>query len=342
MDSDTLSYEEIENLIAVISSGKEYIYFKELQEFIVIHFPDNDIKLRADKIYESAYQEALKDGLLPKKELESLLYDRGIFTKEKDLALSKLQDKLKAQRVLLSKTLKVRANQERIKKTINKLENEILIAQAAKQEKLNLSAEAKAEEAKQYYLCWLCTRKISGELYWVDYKDFVNADKAIKDLVFKAFIKLFQGISTKTIRYLARSTLWRIRYVSSLKSSDALFGRPSTEYTTDQINLIYWSNFYENIYSMLPEHKPSDDIIEDDELLDRFMEDYYKEVNNEVAISRSNKARGRGSMSAFDAEEVIITQSHELYQDIEYDKPREAQQIKNRVDIKKRTVSKRK
>ena len=42
-------------------------------------------------------------------------------------------------------------------------------------------------------------------------------------------------------------------------------------------------------------------------------------------------------MSAFDAEEVIVTQSNELYEEIEYDKPREAQRVKNRTDIKKRT-----
>jgi len=88
---------------------------------------------------------------------------------------------------------------------------------------------------------------------------------------------------------------------------------------------------------MLPEDRPPDFIIDDDEALDAFMEDYYKEYEKETAARRDKKRLGNSKLSAFDQEEVIVTRAHELYEDIEYDKPREAQVIKDRNIIRKRT-----
>jgi hypothetical protein len=336
----TLDYEEAERYVSYISSGKKFIYIDSLDDFIIIKFPSNDIKQKAEIIYDKAYKKALSEGLLPIGELENLLEEREIFTGQDKKTLKTLQDKLEAQRVLLSKTLKVRANQDRIKGVIEKLKAEIEGINQKQHSKLIMSAESKAEELKNQYLCWACTEDALGTKMWTTYNDFMKETAFdLKSETLSHFIQLLNGINTKIIRELARNTLWRIRYVTSLKTSEQLFGTPTVDYTTDQLNLIYWSNFYESVYSMMPEHRPSDTVIDDDELLDKYMEEYYKEMSNDASIARSNKATSRGSMSAFDAEEVIITQTHELYHDIEYDKPREAQQVKDRVDLKKRTKS---
>jgi hypothetical protein len=87
---------------------------------------------------------------------------------------------------------------------------------------------------------------------------------------------------------------------------------------------------------MMPEDRPSDLIVEDDDALDAYMKSYYDEKTKEDA-ARKSKASNTGRLSAFDNEEVIVTRSNELYEDIKYDKPREAQRIKDRVDIKKKT-----
>ena len=86
---------------------------------------------------------------------------------------------------------------------------------------------------------------------------------------------------------------------------------------------------------MMPEDRPSDLIIDDDDSLDAYMKAYYEERNREEA-ARKSKAKTSGKLSAFDAEEVIVTRSHDLYEDIDYDTPREAQKLKDRVDIKKK------
>jgi hypothetical protein len=121
-----------------------------------------------------------------------------------------------------------------------------------------------------------------------------------------------------------------------MKTSEPLFGVPTSEYTLNQINLVYWSNFYQNIYEMMPEDRPSDMVIDDDDTLDAYMKAYYEERSRQDA-TRKSKAKTPGKLSAFDAEEVIVTRSNELYQDIEYDTPKESQKLKDRVDIKKKT-----
>jgi hypothetical protein len=105
------------------------------------------------------------------------------------------------------------------------------------------------------------------------------------------------------------------------------------------LNLAYWSNFYQSVYEMMPRDRPPDSVIDDDDSLDAYMKDFYEERNREDASewSKNKTKSGRGKLSAFDKEEVIVTQSNELYEDIDYDKPREAQRVKDRVDLIKRT-----
>ena len=64
------------------------------------------------------------------------------------------------------------------------------------------------------------------------------------------------------------------------------------------------------------------------------MHDYYAERSKEGLRRRSKKSHG--NLSAYDKEEVIVTRSDQDYTEIDYDKPREAQLIKNKNLINKR------
>jgi len=333
-----LTHEEVENLINRIASGKAYIFLEDELQFIEVKYPGNELKQRAALIYDKAYEDAISNGLLPLEKFEKLLLERGVLSENDQVELDKLRSKLEAQKILLSKTVKVRANQERIKKTINNLQSQIDNLIYKKQSKLVMSAESKADEYRTQYLCYGSTYYLDGPRVWSSFQEYMSeAEFDLKNKVLNTFIHLTNGINVETIRFIARSTLWRIRYNNSMKTSEQLFGVAAVDYTADQLNLVYWSNFYDNVYSMMPEDRPQESIIEDDKSLDAFMDEYYKELSNEVAVRRSNKSMHKGSMSAFDAEEVIVTQSNELYEEIDYDKPREAQRIKDRIDIKKRT-----
>jgi hypothetical protein len=200
-----------------------------------------------------------------------------------------------------------------------------------------MSAETKAEEDKTLFICGQCTYDENNVRFWKTYTDILKeTDISFKDGVLIEFVRFYSGVPISVIREIARSNLWRIRYVNSMKTSDPLFGVPASDYTNDQLSLVYWSNYYQNIYDMMPEDRPSDATIEDDDELDAYMLAFYEDRHREE-VTRKSKSKRSGKLQAFDAEEVIVTSSHELYQDIDYDEPREAQKIKDRVDLKKRT-----
>lgn len=335
-----LTHEELERCLCKIFTGKELVVINNGKEDTCVLYkqPSNEIKIEANLIYDKSYSDAINSGILPVSSLEDLIKERGIFTEEDQKKLDGLNAKLQAQKVLLSKTTKVKANTDRIKKIINKFKDEIFEVNNKKSSRLLLSAETKAEEDRSLFLCWACSYNYkSSNLYWDTYSDILKETNIeFKNNVLIGFLKFYNGIKTSTIRYIARSNLWRIRYVTSQKTSELLFGIATSDYTNDMVNLAYWSNYYQNIYEMLSEDRPPDLIIEDDEALDSYMKSYYEERNKEETARRS-KHKTQGKLSAFDSEEVILTQSNELYEDVKYDKPREAQRIKGRVDVRKRS-----
>jgi len=337
-----VTHEETEKCLCKIFTGSDLLYIKYGDEDTHIEFrqPSNNIRLKANIVYNEAYDKAISEGMLSTEDLKALLKERNIFTQEEEDQLNRLESKLKGQEVLLAKTIVVKARQDRLKKIVSDLKSEINVLQAKKISMLMMSADAKAEEERTLYLCWSCTyNNDTFELYWKTYRNLLKEDNLVfKDEVLSKFLRFYRGVDTKLIRHIARSNLWRIRYITSQKTSDPLFGVPTSQYTNDMLNLAYWSNYYQNIYEMLPEDRPPDLIIDDDEALDAYMQSYYDDRSRENAARRS-KVKTKGKLSAFDKEEVIVTQSNELYEDIKYDKPREARRIKNKAAIRKKTRS---
>jgi HPt (histidine-containing phosphotransfer) domain-containing protein len=333
-----LSAEEIERHLSIIFTGQKFIYIDDT--LFVFKHPDNIMRMKSDLVYDRAYDKALSQGMLPVKELEVLIRDRGIFTEEDDNQLERLRTQLEAQEVLLSKTTRVKARQDRIKETITNIKKDMREIEYKKISKLSMSAESKAEEERLLFLCFNCTYLENGQRHWDTFEDLLNEHNLeFKDKILYSYIRFRNGIDTEVIRRIARSSLWRIRYVTSQKTTESLFGIPTSQYTNDMLNLAYWSNFYQSVYEMMPRDRPPDSVIDDDDSLDAYMKDFYEERNREDASewSKNKTKSGRGKLSAFDKEEVIVTQSNELYEDIDYDKPREAQRVKDRVDLIKRT-----
>ena len=330
----TLLYEEVENYLLRIFTGIEYMSIYE--KFLIFKQPTNEIKQRAGFEHQQIYEKAIKCGMLPKEELEDLVERRNLFTSVDRNKLKKLHEQLNGQGLLLSKTTRIKANQDRILRVIGRLKKEIIEIESKRFSVLSLSAENRADEECTFIICSKCVYKNDGSLYWSNYEEASNeTGLEFKNSILSKFITFYSGIKTSAIREIARHNLWRIRYINSQKTSESLFGIPTSEYSIDQLNLVYWSNFYQNIYEMLPEDRPSDIIIDDDNALDSYLKAYYEERNREDAAKRSQKT-SPGKLSAFDREEVVVTRSHELYEDIEYNTPKEARRIKNRVDIKKR------
>ena len=142
--------DNIEEYLAFIFTGVKYIYIDDL--FLVFKFPSNEDRQKANVVYDRAFDRAVKNGILPIKQLEELVESRNIITSEEVNKLNKLRSQLEGQEILLGKTTRVKANQDRIKQVINRLKHEIIQIEFKKSSKLLMSAETKAEEERSFYV----------------------------------------------------------------------------------------------------------------------------------------------------------------------------------------------
>jgi hypothetical protein len=95
---------------------------------------------------------------------------------------------------------------------------------------------------------------------------------------------------------------WRARWKASTKTGSPLFEGPTVDWNINQVALVFWSNFYDSIF----EHheRPSQKVIDNDDLLDRWVEQKGKEAEDR-AKKNVNKDRF-GKMSAYEHDDVIL------------------------------------
>jgi len=314
---EDFSFEEIERLISEISVGERFVCV-DGRRLLFVH-PSVEVRIRSDILYESVLEDARSFGLPTIREMEDTIRSKGVYTDRDDQEIKTLQSKLEGQRAVLAKTVRVPARRERLEEIIADMERRIAEIRLKKEVRLSMTCERKAEEEKMAFLACHSTFDFdTGTKLWDDFDGFKSeSNVAFQSKVVAEFVRYYTGISVKVIRRIARDNLWRIRYVTALKTGESLFGRSIKDYTVDQLNLIYWSHFYQSIYEMMPDDQPSEAIIDDDEALDVYMKEYFAEKSRERAVSKAGKKRV-GRLSAFDKDEVLVTQANPMYQDIEY------------------------
>jgi hypothetical protein len=336
-----LPYDRVESLISEISLGGRIVLPENSQGEKIPIFLKHCTgvhKLHADMEYNVSYEKAIKNGFMSVQQTTDLLINRGVFNPDDEKVVKDLREKIKGQEAVLGRTTRVPANRDRVKQNIKTLESKIFEILSAREEKLSYCAENVAREDKYLYMVWIGSLiPETGERYWKTRKDFDDC----QDIIFRhnmliEYIKMANGIYVETIRYIARHNLWRIRYLTSVKTGESLFGISIPEYTVDQLSLAWWSQYYQSVFEMLPDEKPSDSVIKDDAALDAFMKSYSEEKDREAAASRQSKGRGKGVKPAWSHGDVVVTKSNELYDDLKgsYSPTVESIRNKGKTDIK--------
>jgi hypothetical protein len=317
-----LTGEQVESIITQIICGGRIEVIKDKfdsNRLVYFRHPLANERVTADFIKAESFEKAISEGLLTLVDMEELLVHRGIWGIDKDKEIDKLNNQLKGQRVVLSKTTRVPANRQRLLGVIKTLEEKIWSIRKEKEIRLEHTVERKAEEEKLKYFTWACTYSRGGEKrYWEALRDFeMEPDFIFRRNCVVSFSIFSVGTPNSTIRYIARSPSWRIRYTAAQKNGGRLFKRDISDYSIDMLNLMYWSGYYSSIYEMLSEDRPSDDIIEDDESLDAYMEEYFKEQSQNDSAARAKKTN-KSNISAWDHDETIVMRSNPIFEDVEY------------------------
>lgn len=301
---------------------------------VSFRYPKKKERTIADVVYKKTFHRAVKDGMQTEEEMMKILEGRGIWS-EKD---QKKADALRGQIDLRKKKLAdPDIDPDRkpyLEEAIEKIEEELWKVELRKENALMNSAERQSRQTKFDYLIWACSRDPeTGETLNQNYLTFLQSlEEGVRRKLLKEFVDFLDGHTVTEIRYMARSNLWRISYTSAAKASMPLFPGPISELTPDQLNLIWWSGYYQSIYEMLPEDQPEDWVIEDDDLLDKHMEGLHKERTKEHQAKRSE--RKLGNRTAMKMPESLVFRSHPDYDRLKYDKVNETQS-----PIKKDTAS---
>lgn len=316
-----LSIQEIERAIKDISLGYRIITIENTdgeEVSLILYHPSSFDKVVADHIYNTSLKKAEKEGLPTQEEMELIIKNRGLYNQGDDDEIEKIRGQIKGQKLVLSKTTRIPARRDRIKGIIKELEEKAARIMMKKEKYLEQTRERKALEEKLLYLTWQSSYTITNNKYWENYDDFLNEeDFLFRKKVYLEYSIYYYGYNQETIRAIARSNLWRLQYLAPSKTNDPLFGRSMPEYTVDQLSLVYWSQFYQNVFEMMSDERPSEEIIEDDEALDAYMNDWYAERNRDQVASKSKK-NSLGKPSAWDHQETLVMASNPIFKDVEY------------------------
>ncbi len=323
---EELPFQEIESLLESIISNKRLtrLEFSDDVEFVVFSFPKAQDLLLNRYMREKALIEAKREGLPTLEEAEGLA-DRVVTQEDKD-KIKDLKEQIKGQEAVLERTA-IDARKDQIRENIDRLKVQLEELQIRVNNLLYMSQERKADEESFLFLAWASTYAVTGEHFWKTFDTFEEETRQdLRNSLFDEFTKFNAGIPSKSIRFLARHSLWRIRYTAATKMGQQLFHDGLVDLTPDQLSLLYWSNYYQSIFEMLPDDQPSPDVIDDDDKLDEYMEAYFKNREEDrteaKAKSRSNSGKSQKLNAWEKGQELIITPSHPEYMKLAYSKER--------------------
>lgn len=245
-------------------------------------------KQRALLYYNQMYDEYCKSGLSSQSENEVFLRDRKIWTIDQEIQIESLKKDLKKVKDDLSRLEFQSESKFLARKKEFDLELEIKKLQQYKQCLNNQTAEHFATVDYYKYLIWLNTYNLWHERIWKTWQEFELADaKLVESLIHTVFFS--EDYNETLIRKIARTEPWRSTWLAGVKTGN-LFRRPQSELTDLQKNLVIWSIMYDGVFEH-PE-SPSQYIIENDELLDKWFEEQSEKRRNKSDI-KINKKGGK-------------------------------------------------
>jgi len=279
---------EREYFVARIRSGIYKLDFGEIKLKIVTPTLEQDLEVQ--ETYLEAYRQAEKDGFLTHEDkLESM--------KERDLWSDEQEEKIKGLEKDIDR-LKVELFQNRNKEEM--VARIRLYLEAGKKQlndqysKKSLNYENTCEGISQVkkvsnLISLTCLRYDTQEIY-----DF-------EEVPIEYVMKLYgvQVLSETSSREIARTEPWRSSW--TLRESYELFENKK-QLNVDQRNLIVWSKMYDSVQESMD--CPSDDVVNDDDMLDGWFILQKKNRDQEKVQSEMEQSTSNSKIS--NSDEIFV------------------------------------
>lgn len=177
-----------------VQTGRR-VFDSEKYGLLQIRYPKVEENRLADWEYSKVFNQACMDDIPTNREMDELIKKKKLWTSKDDERISKIQEDIEKQLVLLSKMESAKAIAP-IESKINALRDEMFGLQQEKQRYFNNTAEAKADEAKMSFLIHKCTEFAdTSKPVWVTYADFKNEeDQTTVNLIVYQFLTFINGL----------------------------------------------------------------------------------------------------------------------------------------------------
>lgn len=275
-------------------NGKEY----------TLREPTTEAKYRASLVYKEVYENCLEEKNFLSEEIISFMVDNGLWSSAEEKQLKKLNEDVPEIKVkIYQASLKTdeRVAQKAYLREVKK-EIERLTYKRHSMDYLTCAGVATSARIKFTIGCSLYLP--NGRPYWKSYKNWQSSDELI-DSVITALNE--SRLDETVIRELVRNEPWRSIWSASKRAGLGVFNKASIDLTDYQKNLIQFSQMYDNIYEA---GELSDEVIEDDDMLDGWMILQRRERENELT-KKSIEDKISDNPRIRNAEEIFIPVNNE-------------------------------
>lgn len=290
--------QDVTELLDAITWGRRIVTVKDTsgKKHIYVFRP---LTLEERNMANYVYRQEMEDTrLLTRKELLQNAIDSGLWEKSFDKQMnlltkehSQLKKDLEQQKKLDKARLKPSSVAIRLDKRIQHVSGILGKLDMSRTQYIDLpSAEYYAEcQRGTYYLRCATLSFPEMDQRWSSLKEL--EDEQETDLV-SALMRSYydDSIASETeIRKVARSGYWRCKWIGSKKNRGVktLFDREMYDLTMDQFRLVYWSQVYDSAFESL--EAPSDEVVDDDKLFDRWLEEQHQKRKQERKKSAFDK-----------------------------------------------------
>jgi hypothetical protein len=236
------------------------IYFSYKDKIYYYKFPDIDIKLESNLIYEETFEQLKFEDIILEEDVDNTLQEYEIVDYSLKKHLERLNKKLDDLKVELFSSFYIDSKKKKIKNSIKNLRKNIQEAENQSRYLDRLTIESICANIQNEFL-------LLNGIYTKDHSLVFNSD-VLGNVDQNLFNNLGQEIAKKFLkgyeyRIVARSLSWKSLW--GIKNHHIFEGSVS-EWSDEQKTIVSISQMYDSIYQH-PEC-PEDDIIQDDDAID--------------------------------------------------------------------------
>lgn len=294
-----------DRLIAQIAWGR--FWYDDGATSYVLRAPTVAEQAGSARKYATALRLAQATKLLDSDECIRLAVDRGDWSYGLDAKMESLKTDIRTlKRGMLDYVFQT-DKLETIRRAVRAAETAYCDLATQRHTILTPSAEYFATMAAQRFTIGRVTLSSGDAQLWPSESDADSCeDIALLDRLCRFYFD-DSRLRESVIRELARSTNWRSLWTSMLQCGCIFEGHP-TGWTYNQQQLVYWAVTYDRVYESYS--RPSDQIINDDDLLDSWFlrqgEESEKRTSKALMESITGKKDGKVKPGSF-AETFVMT-----------------------------------